>query len=161
MPVNSVGSLIGVNLTQVDTSPMFTVGTIVNCNDGGMAMYVLSSTSAVSTYAAVAIDQNGKANMLTTTNAAVSPRIGFSQVSIATSAYGWVRLGGAAILVNVAAQCAPAVALFTTATPGVLDDATVTVGYIMGLVASTTVSNATATTCIGLFPHAGRGGNGA
>lgn len=160
MAVSLTSSVIGVNLTQVDTAAQFTVGTLVNCNDGGMAMYVLSSTSAVSTFAAVAIDGNGKANMLTTTNAASSPRIGFSQVSIATTGYGWVRLGGAAILVNVAAQCAPNVALFTTSTAGVLDDATVTVGYIMGLVASTTVSNATATTCIGLFPHAGRGGNG-
>lgn len=160
MAVISASSVIGVNLTQVDTSPLFAVGMVVNCNDGGQAMYVLSSTSAISTFAAVAIDFNGKANMLTTTNAAASPRTGFSQVSIATSAYGWVRLGGAAILVNLAAQCAPSVALFTTATPGVLDDATVTLGYIMGLVNTASISNATASTCVGLFPHAGRGGNG-
>lgn len=161
MPVNSNQSLIGVNLTQTDTTALFQVGTLVACNDGGMAMYVLSSTSAISTYAAVTIDGNGKANMVTSTNVVSSPRIGFSQVSIATSAYGWVRLGGAAILVNLAAQCAPAVPLFTTATPGVLDDATVTNGYIAGLTANATISNATAATCIGLFTHNQRYGGGA
>ena len=160
MPAISTSPLLGVNLSQVDTTAQYAPGTLSNCSDGGMAMYVLSSTSAISTYAAVAIDGNGKANMLTTTNAASSPRCGFSQVSIATGAYGWVRLGGAAILVNLAANCAPNVALFTTATPGVLDDATVTLGYVMGLVANNTISNATAVTCIGLSPHVGRGGNG-
>lgn len=153
----SSSSVIGVNLTRVDATPQFPVGTIVNTNDGGQAMYVQSTTSALSTYAAVSIDANGLATMLTTTNAATSPRIGFAQTSIATGAYGWVALGGT-VLVNCAAQCAPNVNIYTTATPGVLDDAVVSGGYIAGLVVTTTISNATATTAVCQYPHVTRQG---
>lgn len=157
----SASSIIGVNLTQVDAAPLFAVGTIVNLNDGGQAMYVKASTSALSTFGAVSIGLNGIATLLTTTNAATSPRVGFAQTSIPTSNYGWVALGGLP-LVNVAAQCAPSVPLFTTGTAGVLDDATVTAGYIMGLIGTTTVSNATAITAIGSAQvHVGRYGGGA
>lgn len=156
----STSSVIGVNLTRVDSSAQFPVGTIVNLNDGGQAMYVQSTTSALSTYAAVSIDAAGLATMLTTTNAGTSPRIGFAQVSIATGAFGWVNLGGT-VLANCAAQCAPNVPLFTTATAGVLDDATVTAGYVFGAIVTTTISNATATTAVCQYPHVGRYGGGA
>lgn len=156
----STSSVIGVNLTRVDDSALFPVGTIVNLNDGGQAMYVQSTTSALSTYAAVSIDAAGLAMMLTTTNAATSPRIGFAQVSIATGKFGWVHLGGT-VVVNLAANCDDGVPLFTTATAGVLDDATVSAGYVMGVISTVTISNATAVTCIAAYPHAGRYGGGA
>lgn len=160
MPV-AVSSIIGVNLTQVDTSPLFAVGTIVNLSDGGQAMYVKASTSALSTYGAVSIGQNGIAMLLTTTNGGQTPRVGFAQTSIATSNYGWVQLGGQ-VLVNIAAQAASSVPLFTTSTAGVLDDATVTAGYVMGLVSQQSVSNATAVTALGSAQvHVGRYGGGA
>lgn len=151
----STSSVIGVNLTRVDDSALFPVGTIVNLNDGGQAMYVQATTSALSTYAAVSIDANGLATMLTTTNAATSPRIGFAQVSVATGKFGWVHLGGN-VLVNLAASCAPSVPLFTTATAGVLDDAIVSAGYVHGIIAVTSISNATAVTCVAQYPHIGR-----
>ena len=148
----SNSSVIGVNLTRVDSTAQFPVGTIVNLSDSGQAMYVQATTSALSTYAAVSIDANGLATMLTTTNGATSPRIGFAQVSIATGAFGWVNLGGT-VLVNAAAQCAPSVPLYTTATPGVLDDAIVSGGYVAGVIITTTISNATATTAVCQYPH--------
>lgn len=157
---NVTSSLIGVNLTRVDTTAVFPVGTLVNLADGGQAMYVKASTSALSTFAAVSIDASGIATMLTTTNAPNSPRIGFAQTSVATSAFGWVQLGGR-VLVNLAAQCDDAVPLFSTATAGVLDDATVTLGYVAGLTNTTTISNATASTCVGGYPHIVRYGGGA
>lgn len=158
---NVTSSVLGVQLTQVDSSAGFTLGTTVNLNDGGQAMYVKSSTSALSTYAAVSIGVNGIATMLTTTNAEASPRIGFAQTSIGTSQYGWVNLGGQP-LVNLAANCDDGVPLFTTSTAGVLDDATVSAGYVMGLVSSRTISNATAVTCLGAAQvHTGRYGGGA
>jgi hypothetical protein len=99
--------------------------------------------------------------MLTTTTGANSPRVGFAQTSVATSQYGWVALGGQP-LVNLAAQCDDNVPLFTTGTAGVLDDATVTAGYVMGLINTTTISNATASTCLGATQvHVGRYGGGA
>ena len=144
----SSSSVIGVNLTRVDSTAQFPAGTMVNLNDGGQAMYVKSTASALSTYSAVSIGQDGKATMLLTANAEKSPRVGFAQVSIATSSYGWVVLGGQ-FLVNLAAQCASSVPLFTTSTAGVLDDATITAGYVAGLISTTSISNATAATAIG------------
>jgi len=157
----STSSVIGVNLTRVDDSAMYPLGTIVNLSDGGQAMYVKASTSALSTYAACSIGVNGVTTMLTTTNAGDSPRVGFAQTSIGTSKYGWVQLGGQ-VLVNLAANCDDNVPLFTTSTAGVLDDTTVTAGYIMGLVNTRTISNATAPTCLGAAQvHTGRYGGGA
>lgn len=152
--------VLGINLTQTDATQQFTLGTTVNLSDGGQAMYVLSSTSAVSTFAAVAINADGTVDMLTTTNAATTPRIGFAQTSIATGYYGWVQTGGV-VKVNLATNCDDNVPLFTTSTPGVLDDATVTAGYVMGLINTVTISNATAVTCVGQYPHVGRYGGGA
>lgn len=158
---NVTSSLIGVNLTRVDDSAQFPSGTLVNLSDGGQAMYVKSSTSALSTYAAVAIGVGGIATMLTSTIAEANVRVGFAQTSVGTSKYGWVQLGGNP-LVNLAAQCDDGVPLFTTATAGVLDDATVSAGYIMGLTSSRTISNATAVTCLGAAQvHVGRYGGGA
>lgn len=156
----SSSSIIGANLTRVDDTAQFPVGMIVNLNDGGQAMYVHASTSALSTYSAVSINKNGVATQLTTTNAATSSRVGFAQVSVGTSKFAWVALGGK-VLVMGAAQCAPAVPLFTTATAGVVDDATVTAGYLPGMVAATTISNATAITCAAQYVHVARYGGGA
>lgn len=155
-----VSGVIGVSLTTTDSTAVFPTGTTVQLNDGSQAIYVLSSTSAVSTFAAVAINADGTVDMLTTTNAATTPRIGFAQTSIATGYYGWVQLGGV-VKVNLAANCDDGVPLFTTGTPGVLDDATVTAGYVMGLINTVTISNATAVTCVGQYPHVGRYGGGA
>lgn len=157
----SASSVIGVNLTSTDTTPLFAPGTLINLNDGGQAMYVKSSTSALSTFAAVSIGQNGIATMLTTAIGASNPRVGFAQTSIATSRYGWVVLGGQCV-VQLAAQCSSSVPLFTTSTAGVLDDATVTAGYIMGLVSQASISNTTGATCLGSAQvHVGRYGGGA
>ena len=155
-----IDGVLGANLTNVDATPQFKTGTLVNLDDGSQAVYVLSSTSAVSTYAAVAINPDNTVDMLTTTNGATTPRFGVAQTSIATGYYGWVQLGGN-VKVNLAVNCAPNVPLFTTSTPGVLDDATVTAGYVVGLVNTVSISNATAITCIGQYPHVGRYGGGA
>jgi hypothetical protein len=147
-----ISGTIGVNLSQTDATAQYTPGTTVNLSDGGQAIYVLSSTSAVSTFAAVVIGVDSTVDMITTTNAVSNKRIGFAQTSIATGYYGWVQMGGTP-KVNLAANCDDNVALFTTATPGVLDDATITAGYIAGLTGTVTISNATAVTCIAAYPH--------
>jgi len=155
-----ISNLAGVNIAETSADAKFALGTRVELNDGGVAVYVKSSTSAVSQFAAVAINADGTVDMLTTTNAATTPRIGFAQVSIATGYYGWVHTDGV-VKVNLAANCDDNVPLFTTATAGVLDDATVSAGYVMGLINTVTISNATAVTCVGQFPHVGRYGGGA
>jgi hypothetical protein len=103
----------------------------------------------------VSVRADNKAVPVTTTNAADSKRFAVAQVSIASGSFGWVQSGGV-MRVNLAASCNPAVPLFTTATAGVLDDATVSgggVGLVAGIVATATASGATAITCVAGFPH--------
>ena len=151
----STSNLIGVSLGYTDTSPAFNLGTVVNLDDGGQAIYV-QAASTCATYAAVSVRVDNKVVPLTTTNSAASKAVWFAQVSIASAYYGWVQLGGKPV-VNLAASCLPAVPLFTTATAGTLDDATVTGGLVEGIVALTTASGATALTCVAGYPHVATG----
>ena len=129
MPTFSVSNTIGVTLTNVDTTSQFTTGTVVNTSDGSQAVYV-QALSDISAFAAVAVYDTQKAQMLTTTLAATCKRVGFAQTSIASGYYGWVQLGGK-VLVNLAANAAPSVPLYTTATAGVLDDAVLSAGVTL------------------------------
>jgi hypothetical protein len=122
------------------------VGTVVATDDGGQAIFV-QALSEISTFAAVAIYANNTVQMLTTTLAATTKKVGFAQTSIASGWFGWVQTSGTP-RVNLAANCDDNVPLYTTATSGVLDDATVSGGLILGLTSTVTISNATAVTCI-------------
>ena len=161
MPISTSG-VIGVALGDVGTTASFSLGTVVNLDDGGFALYV-QAASDISQYAAVSVLSNETAVPLTTTNAAASKRVAFAQTSIASAQYGWVQLGGV-VKVNLLTSCAPNVPLFTTATAGCLDDATVSgngVGLVVGVTnAGSTASGTTALTCIAAYPHIS-GGAGA
>jgi len=151
----STSNLAGVALGATDTSAQFKVGTTVNLDDGGQAVYV-QAASDVAQYSAVAVLGNNTVAPLTTTNSANSKAVGFAQVSIASAAYGWVQLGGKPV-VKLAASCNPAVPLYTTATAGVLDDAVVSGGLVAGIVALSTASGATSLTCVAGYPHVATG----
>lgn len=143
----------GVNLTATYASAgeaPFALGTEVELNDGGRAILVESSASALSTYAACVISETNIATMLTTGIArSAGNKVAFAQTSIGTGRVGWVQRGGKP-KVNLAANCDDFVNLYTTGTPGVLDDATVSGsgGMVMGVFSGTTISNATAVTCV-------------
>jgi hypothetical protein len=154
MPV-STSNLIGVALGNTDTEAQFNLGTVVNLDDGGQAVYV-KAASTVATYAAVSVLVDDTVVPLTTTNAAASKAVGFAQASIASAYYGWVQLGGKP-RVSVLVGCQPSVPLFTTSTAGSLDDATVTGGLVAGLVATTSAASASAVTCIAGYPHIATG----
>ena len=139
------------SLTDTQTSASVKVGTTVNLDDGGQAVYV-QAASTVSTYAAVSVLVNNTVVPLTTTNSANSKAVGFAQTSIASASYGWVQIGGKP-RVSVATACQPNVPLYTTATPGVLDDAVVSGGLVAGLVATTSAASASAVTCIAGYVH--------
>jgi len=130
------------------TSTQIPLGTVVSTNDGGTAKYV-QVLSAVNAFNAVVIGVDNVASNLTTTNAAdtsgIGKEVGWAQTSIAISSYGWVQTSGRP-KGKLAADCADRVTLFTTATAGVLDDATVSAALIAGVVSKTTISNATAIT---------------
>jgi len=151
----SVSNMIGVSLEYTDSSPSFALGTTVNLSDGGQAVYVRAA-STVATYAAVSVLVDNTVVPLTTTNSAASKAVGFAQASIASAYYGWVQLGGKP-RVSVLVGCQPNVPLFTTATAGSLDDATVTGGLVAGLVATTSAASASAVTCIAGYPHIATG----
>jgi len=86
---------------------------------------------------------------VTTTNAAALGynMVGFAQTAIASSYYGWVGLNGL-LQVNLLVACQPKVPLYTTSTPGALDDATVSAGYIQGIVANTSATSASSIYCM-------------
>jgi hypothetical protein len=52
---------------------------------------------------------------------------------------------------NLLANCDDNVPLYTTATPGALDDATVSGGLVGGVISTVTISNATAVTLLGAY----------
>ena len=136
-------------LTDTQTSASINVGTVVNLDDGGQAVYV-QAASNISQYNAVCIPATNIATNATTTRVAATKRVGFAQVSIASGQYGWVQLGGK-VRVVVSASCLPAVALYTTSTEGVLDDATVSGALVAGVVTEVTASATSAMTAVAAY----------
>lgn len=134
-------------LDATSTTEDIPVGTKVNLSDGGTAVYC-QALSEISQYAAVSMFENNTVQMLTTTTAGTTKKVGFADsVSIASGSYAWIRCSGRPV-VNLAANCNDQVILFTTATVGVLDDATVSAALVAGVTSTVTISNATAITCI-------------
>lgn len=119
----------------------------------GDFIYVQASNS-IAAFDAIAIKASYKAAPLTTTNGQTAIEVGFAQVAVgAKDSYVWAMKGGRP-LVRLAAACEPNVKLYSTATGGVLDDAT-TSTLIGGLYATTSATNtavATGTTCVSRFP---------
>ena len=136
-------------LTDTQTSAAINPGTVVNLDDGGMAVYV-QAASAISQYNAVCIPNTNIATNATTARVASTKRVGFAQVSIASGSYGWVQLGGK-VRVVVSASCLPNVALYTTSTEGVLDDATVSGALVAGVVTELTASATSAMTAVAAY----------
>jgi hypothetical protein len=136
-----------------DDEARIRTGTTVALDDGGVAVYVQAG-SEIAQFQAVAIRVDQTVVSLTTAAVAEgtgsTKQVGFAQTSIASGNYGWVQTSGRP-KVKLAANCADQVILFTTATEGVLDDATVSASLIAGVVSKTTISNATAITVI--VPH--------
>ena len=144
-------SLIGVNLTGYDSTAQFARGTQVLGTDGSLFEYV-NTLSAIAEGNAVGIDESGNASNLTTTLAATVKKAGVAQISIAVSSFGWVQRSGK-LNVKVAASCVMDVLLFTTATAGVLDDATISGAVLPGLnLITSTVSNATLGVAVAAAP---------
>lgn len=153
--------LVGANLTQVDTTALFKVGTVGYGDDGSKWMYV-QALSTVAQYDCVVVTNSGSAvgaNFgvvpVTTTNALASPRVAFAQTAITSASYGWVALEGNNLRVNCLIACNPKVPLFTTATAGSLDDTVVTAGHVHGVVAVSSATSASAPPCIAAHPHIG------
>jgi hypothetical protein len=146
----SVSGALGVNYdervagtgTSSNEGNQFALGAMDRANDGSLWMYVHAG-GAITLYDWVAIDENFEAVAGTTALAQAGHQVGFAQAAFADDEFGWVCLRGSNIRCRAAAACAPDIALFTSATAGVLDDdSTTTREGIVGVVA---VATATAT----------------
>lgn len=157
--VYSTTGTLGVNFTETEATTAnakFSIGQKERGSDG--ADYVFTrAASTVAAFDVVTILTDGTVAPLTTANASVGSAIGFAQTAIASASFGWVATEGPNLRVNVLANCAPSVMLFTTATGGHLDDATVTLGLVEGVMTqAAATSNATAHTAICAYPHISR-----
>lgn len=138
---NLTDGIIGVNLTDLTAGTTtdgdgakFTLGLRRNGTDNSTWVYVQAG-AAITQYDAVAIDENFQCVALTKALADAGHTIGVAQVAFTDNQFGWVPVQGSGnISVRVAANCAPDVQLYTTATAGVLDDTSASQTLIRGLV---------------------------
>jgi hypothetical protein len=150
-------NLIGVAPETAGTTATHGVGDQYTDHDGNSWVYVQASSS-LTIYDAVRIKADYKVAQLTIDTAKQAAEVGFAQVAAAIGDYLWVMQGGRP-QIRLAADCDKELALYATATGGVLDDAT-TSSMIQGVVCVTSVTGATtAATCVSRFPTVSRSAN--
>jgi len=115
--------LAGAMIDTPSSAANFALGEIVQGNDGTEWVYVQAS-GAIGQYDAVQINEDWTATPLTSALAAASDRIGFAQAAFTDDYYGWICLRGSNIKVKTKASAVASAQLWTTASAGVLDDAT-------------------------------------
>jgi len=154
-----IDGTLGADLAEtisVTADARFDIGMQVRASNGADYVYA-RALSTVAAYDVVSILVDGTVAPLTTVNASVGSAIGFAQTAIASASFGWVALRGPNLGIKVLADCAISVMLFTTATAGELDDATVTLGLVEGvMIQAAATSNATASTAVCAYPHISR-----
>lgn len=118
---------LGVNITQVDTTAQFELGTRVSGTDG--SVYIYGQANGAFTLGqgqVVQIETSGQiydATLISTTTSASAKGdlVGIVKAVMADNEYGWFQIQGYTT-VYVLASCAANTALNTTATGGQLDD---------------------------------------
>lgn len=143
-PGSSV-SLVGVRFTHIDSTPLFSLGTLTWDSNGSLWQYVKGGgTIAQYEYVKVSGDGNFTATSLTTTtNPSTEPAsVGCLQAAdgLTSSTYGWVFRGYGYHVGKFAASCVQDVKIYTTGTAGVVDDSATTL--INGLKLITTITGA-------------------
>ena len=142
-------NVAGANFESVDDSQKFALGTRSLGSDGSEWMYVKSG-AAIAAYDTLHVNVSFVANAITPALAITAGDVGFAgAVSCSTSGqYFWTMVRGNPT-VRLAANCQPAVPLYTTDVAGVLDDATASLSQhqVMGVLATT--SNSAASSSVG------------
>lgn len=147
-------SLEGVRFTQVDSSPLFSLGTTTIDSNGSLWQYV-DGGGTIAQYEYVKISTDGlfvATSLTTTTNPSTEPgMVGCVQAAdgLTTSTYGWVIRSGYHTG-KFAASCVQDVKIYTTATAGVVDDASTTL--VNGLKLITTITSAAASPAFAVCP---------
>jgi hypothetical protein len=151
-----MASLAMYNLTASD-GLVASAGLGDEINVGGAQYKYVKASGAIAAYAACHITAAGLAIESTTTLVGTAARptaLCIPQFSLAADEYGWAPVGPFTLREDnvtkfkvLAANAATSVRLYTTATPGVLDDA-VTTGLIAGLALTETVTTQEAADCV-------------
>lgn len=150
--------LADMNLKAVDgTTPRFALGDEADVAGGARWKYVKASGAV----AANALCHITAANLLiestsTLVGTAARPTgLAVPQFAFATGEYGWVPIGpfnlredGVTTFKVLAANAATSVRLYTTATPGVVDDDSAGTGIAAGLALTETVTTQEAADCV-------------
>lgn len=159
----ATSNVAGVNFTDVFTppsegdynfgaQPAMELGTIVLGTDGSSWVYVVLGTGGTTGPGYVCVyDEAFVATMLSTSNDVFGYHVGVPAAAAAVEDdYIWLQIAGVAPSIRVAALAAENVPLSTTATAGVLDDAS---GLIVdGIIITTTAVGASAVPGILNFP---------
>ena len=144
------------NLTSSDgTTANFALGT--ECEVEGTVYKYLKSSAAITQYDACSISNLNVAVSGTTTTSGAKPTLfAIPQFAVAAAdEYFWAPIGPIApyawdgsttFKVNAALNCGADVKLYTTATPGVVDDSAT--DLIAGLQLTETITTARAATCV-------------
>jgi hypothetical protein len=117
-----ISGIVGATIGATTTTQQFPLGTIALTDDGGEAVYCIAS-GACGQYTACGINEDFDIYTMTTALSPQSDRLGFPQVAFAAGEYGWAYLRGSNIKVRTKASAAADAQLYTTASAGVLDDA--------------------------------------
>lgn len=121
MPV--ITSLAGAINGATTTTKEHALGTVAEGTDGTEWVYCVAS-GAITQYQLVGINEDYDAFAMTSTLAAQSDKLGFAQNAFATGEYGWIATRGTNIYVRTKASAVADSQLWTTASAGVVDDAT-------------------------------------
>ena len=135
--------LIGINLTDANSSPQQVVGVQVETTDDQSYQYAYAG-AALSVGHVVHIGLSGTAQNLTPALAATAGDIGFVQTALASGQYGWIARKGRNLNIQVAANTATGTALWTSDTAGQLTTTANTLSQyqVMGVIMSTSSSAA-------------------
>ena len=150
--VDSALNQLGVDLDRVDTSAQYDQGTEVNTRNG-KAVYVRAASAIAQFDFVVYAPASAAASTSVDAFPASTGNVGgksfaVAQTSIASGSFGWVHTAlHKEGRVKTAAACQPNVQLYTTGTGGVLDDATVSAGVIVGIEVLTSAASASAPPC--------------
>ena len=131
---------LGVDVTTVDASAKFTVGTRVSGNDNSVFVYCQANGAITGAGYVVLIDESfTSADMIDTTLSAsgFGQNVGVAKAALADDEYGWFQVSGVAEFRGLA-NAAANTQLNTTATAGALDDDATSGAEIINGIAFTT-----------------------
>jgi hypothetical protein len=123
MAYQTVGPTLGINFTQVDTTPQFPLGLIVQARDPdlGVGEFIyLKGVASTAVGSVVLYDQDAYTTSLLAAND-IGP-VAFAMAATIANTYGWYQITGKCVA-KVATSYADDALVYATATAGTVDDA--------------------------------------